>query len=102
MSKTITHKSPYGGEYQLMAQFAKYKNNQVAIKLFDLSDGMPYATATLCVEDNLLKEDEVAIKDYSENEGILQSLIDAKIVEEPHAFIQSNFVKIPICKLVNQ
>ena len=99
MSKTITHKSPYR-EFQLIAEFAKYKNDQVAIKLIDSSDGMPYATATLCVEDNLLKEGEVAIKDYSENEGILNSLIEANIVEPPHAVIQTSFVKIPICKLI--
>lgn len=95
----ITHKSPYG-EYQLSASFAKYANGQTAIKLFDVTDGMPFATATVCVEDNLLKADEVAIKDYSENEGILNSLIEADIVDHPHAFIQTGFVKIPICKLL--
>lgn len=99
--KTINHKTSYG-DFELNLQFAKYQNGQTAIKLIDNQDGMPFATATLCVEDALLKEDEVAIKDYSENVGILQTLIDAEIVEEPHAFIQSNFVKIPICKLVNQ
>ena len=100
MSKTINHTTSYG-EFQLNVEFAKYKNDQVAIKLIDSSDGMPFATATLCVEDDLLKEGEVAIKDYSENEGILNSLIESNIVEPPHAFIQSNFVKIPICKLIS-
>jgi hypothetical protein len=70
---TIKHKSPYG-DYELIAQFGKYKNGQTAIKLIDTADGFPFATATICVEDYLLKENEVAIKDYSENEGILQSL----------------------------
>ena len=98
MSQVI-HKSPYGGEYRLSLQFRTYKNGQTEIRLWDLSDGMPYATATVCVEDNLLKEDEVAIKDYSENAGILDALIEGDIVEHPHAFIQSGFVKIPICKL---
>jgi hypothetical protein len=89
----------YGETYKLSLQFAKYANGQTAIKLFDMADGFPFATATVCVEDNLLKEDEVAIKDYSENAGMLDSLIEAKIVEHPHAFIQSGHVKIPICKL---
>ena len=97
----IEHKTPYG-TYRLSASFAKYANGQTAIRLIDSADGMPYATATVCVEDNLLKEDEVAIKDYSENAGILDSLIEANIVELPHAFIQSGFVKIPICKLVTK
>ena len=93
--KTVNHNG-----YELTAQFAKYKNGQVAIKLTDNADGFPYATATVCVEDNLLNEGEVAIKDYSENAGILQSLIEANIINEPHAFIHNSFVKIPICKLV--
>jgi len=100
--KTITHKSPYGGEYTLSLKFAKYHNGQTAINLIDEDDGMPYATATVCVEDNLLQEGEVAIKDYSENEGILEALIEANIVDHPRAFIQSGFVKIPICKLLTK
>lgn len=86
--------------YELTAQFAKYQNGQTAIKLTDNADGFPYATATVCVEDDLLNEGEVAIKDYSENAGILNSLIESDIIEPPHAYIQSSFVKIPICKLV--
>lgn len=97
---TINHKSPYGGEYKLSLSFAKYQNGQTAIKMFDMEDGFPYATATVCVEDDLLKEDEVAIKNYSENAGILESLIDSGIVDYPHAFIQSQHIKIPVCKLL--
>lgn len=97
----ITHKSPYG-DYELVPSFGRYGNGQTAIKLIDSADGFPFATATVCVEDNLLKEDEVAIKNYSENEGILESLIDAGIIEHPHAFIQSSHVRIPICKLLIQ
>jgi hypothetical protein len=94
----ITHKSPYG-EYQLSLSFAKYANGQTAIKLFDMSDGLPFAVATVSVDDQLL-EDEVAIKDYSENEGILDSLIEAGVIDNPHEFIQSGWVKIPVCKLL--
>jgi len=98
----VIHKSPYGSEYNLSLTFAKYQNGQTAIQLFDMVDGMPYATATVCVEDDLLKEEEVAIKNYSENTGILEALIDAGIVDHPHAFIQSSHVKIPVCKLLSK
>ncbi len=92
--KIITHSG-----YKLGLTFAKYTNGQTVIKLVDMEDGMPFATATVAVENHLLKEDEVAIKDYSENAGILDSLIEADVIEHPHAFIHSGFVKIPICKL---
>lgn len=95
---TIKHKSPFG-EYELTAQIGKYPNGQTRIQLYDVIDGMPYATATAPVEDGILKEGEVAIKDWSENAGILDSLIDGNIIEEPHAYIQSSYVKVPICKL---
>jgi hypothetical protein len=98
---TINHTTSTGDEYRLSVHFSKYRNGQTAIMLFDMSDGFPFATATVCVEDHLLNSDEVAIKDYSENEGILESLIQCNIVEHPRAFIQSGHVKIPICKLKN-
>ena len=92
--KTINHNG-----FELTAQFAKYKNGQVAIKLTDNSDGFPYATATVCIEDDLLNEGEVAIKDYSENEGILNSLIESDIIDHPHAFIWIGHIRVPICKI---
>jgi hypothetical protein len=95
---TIKHKSPFG-EYELTTSISKYANGQTRIQLFDVIDGMPYATATVAVEDGLLKEGEVAIKDWSENAGILDSLVNSDVVEFPHAFIQSGYVKVPICKL---
>ena len=100
-SMTIIHKSNDGETYKLSVHFTKYRNGQTAIQLFDMGDGFPFAMATVCVEDHLLNSDEVAIKDYSENEGILESLIDGEIIEHPHAFIQSDWVKIPVCKLKN-
>ena len=97
--RTIKHESPYG-VYELSLKFGKYKNGQTSINLFDMADGMPYAKATICLDDGLLKENEVAIKNYSENTGILETLIQNRIVEEPHEYIQSGFVNIPICKLL--
>jgi len=100
--QTVNHTSPYGGTYKLQLSFSKYGNGQTKIQLYDVMDGMPYATATVCAEDNLLKEDEVAIKNYSENEGILEALVDGGIVDHPHAFIQTDYVKIPVCKLLSK
>jgi hypothetical protein len=94
----IKHKSPFGGTYRLFESLGKYPNGQTSIRLYDEEDGLPYATATVSVKDQL-EEDEVAIKNYSENEGLLQSLINSKIIDSPHRFIESGFVKIPVCKL---
>jgi hypothetical protein len=56
------------------------------------------ATSHLPLED--ISKDELVVKDYSENEGILQELIRLKIVEAPKRFVRSGFVSLPICKLL--
>jgi hypothetical protein len=43
---------------------------------------------------------EMAIKDYSENAGLLQVLIDAGVVSEPVGYVRSGFVEIPVCDLL--
>jgi len=91
--KTIQHNG-----YTLNLNVAKYGNGQTSIRLIDAEDGMPYATATVSVQETLASN-EVAIKNYSENTGILESLIAADIVENPHRHAESGFVSIPICKL---
>jgi hypothetical protein len=95
----IEHKSPYGdAKYRLIVNVSKYKNGQSAIQLYDAEDGLPYAKATVSVQEQL-EDGEVAIKNYSENSGILESLVSAGVVTEPHRFIYSGFVTIPVCKL---
>jgi hypothetical protein len=54
---------------------------------------------SVTVNLNGLDENEVAIKNYSENEGILDVLVAEGIVKSPHRYVNSGFVKIPICEL---
>ena len=77
----------------------RYVNGQNAIQLVD-SDGMPFMTASVAFDVNIA-DDEVLIKNYSENEGILEALIDANIIEKPYAAIETGFVKLHIAALVN-
>ena len=42
-------------------------------------------------------EAEIAIKDYSECEGVLDALVAAGAVTPPHRFVASGHVEIPIC-----
>ena len=50
--------------------------------------------------DGPMEEDEIAIKDYSENIGMLRTLVGAGIVAEPHRWVRSGFVSIPICRML--
>lgn len=60
-------------------QFGSYVKGGVAIQLFD-TDGCPWATASVWVKP--VANDCVAIKDYSENFGMSDLLIENGIIEE--------------------
>jgi hypothetical protein len=87
-------------EWNCVAVFEKYRNGRTAIQLMDAEDGSPIATATVNLPDFPLAEDRVAIKDYSENEGMLDALVEAGIVEELGLHAETGFVTVPICKLL--
>jgi hypothetical protein len=77
----------------------EYDNKRPALQLVD-SDGMPYCTASVNLPNAVMHPCEMAIKDYSENAGLLQVLIDAGVVSEPVGYVRSGFVEIPVCDLL--
>lgn len=58
-----------------------YSNKRKAILLTEKVTGEPMCTASVNLPSLGLEDGEIAIKDYSENEGILECLIENKIVE---------------------
>lgn len=70
----------------------------ISIVLFD-ANGIQYAKASANPE-YLLDEGYCAVKDYSENSGILAALVEAKIVEDTGATIPSGFVDLILCRLL--
>lgn len=93
-------------------EFAKYSNGRTAIRLLNAEsvddDGFVYpprsmaiATATVNIPDYTdLGKDDVIIKDYSENDGMLSSLINAGIIARPHDRFWTGFVEVYICRLL--
>lgn len=80
----------------------KFYDGTPAIRLHGaegtLDEFEPIATASAYVAD--LADGEVAIKNYSENEGMLNALVEAGIVSEPLYYVTSGYVQIPICTLL--
>ena len=89
----------FGQTRDVVIQLHKYENNRTAIQLIDAIDGQPYATASVNVPDVLLLDNEVLIKDYSENEGMLDFLCRNNIVTSTPNGVQSGFVWLPIAIL---
>lgn len=90
-------------EWNCYLEFDKYvSNDRIAIQLREVSTGEYIACATVNLSNESFNEDEVAIKDYSENEGMLETLIDNKVVSEPVRWSHTNYVDIPICHLLKK
>lgn len=86
------------------------KNKQPALQLYaadtsnnhnkGLQPGEPVMTATSCLVDYPFQEGETAIKNYSENEGILDVLVNSKIIELTGKFAYSGHYSFPVVKLL--
>ena len=79
---------------------ANYENGRVALFLNDVVDGQMVAKCSVNVPDKPLEEDEVFIKTYGENYGMLRTLIEAGVVAPPHKFETVMFNKLPVCKIL--
>ena len=91
---------------------AIYMNNIIALQLKDIDDGSPIATATTNLEDyeekvlQAIKSNGKCytfIKDWSENQGMLSTLINMKIVSEPVTHVSSGYIDdIPLVEVINE
>lgn len=94
--KTMIFNTPYGTKVKLNAYINHYRNNRLCIDLI-CNDGEPWCTATVNIDGIKLNNDEVLIKDYSENEGTLALLKQYNIVKSVRSYINNGYVLIPIC-----
>jgi len=73
---------------------------RVALCLIDADDGEPVSTCTVNLPEEPLADDEVLIKDYSENEGMVEFLVKEGVVERTNRDVRSGYVAIPVCRLL--
>lgn len=71
----------------------------MAIIAEDKRTGEDVAVLTVCLPDHKLPPNYVAIKDYSENQGVLKQLVKEGVIDWPAYESPSGYVNIPICKL---
>lgn len=80
-------------------KIAKYGNKRPAILIED-EMGLPYMTASINVPQLELKDDEVVIKDYSENEGVYEWLLERNIIQPLHRVHRVGMdIGCPVCVL---
>ena len=86
-------------DWNCIVTLTKYRDGNKALVLTDIEDGLPIANASVNLPDHNIPKGYIAIKNYSENEGILSTLVKAGIVDFPTSYVKNGFVEIPVCKL---
>jgi hypothetical protein len=98
--KTFTITAPWDERSTVVRiHLDKYANGRTRINLVDDSDNEPYATATTNLPEVLLLDNEVFIKDYSENQGMLDFLVNNNIVFPTDKWATTGFVEVQVCTL---
>jgi len=77
----------------------RYADDRYALYLKDKHTGERVAVASVNLPSAPMQDGEVAIKNWSENEGILQTLVDADIVSRPIRRVPTGYVFAYICKI---
>lgn len=91
-------------DYKCLVIPAFYNNGRKALKLVE--DGPlceEIATATVNVVAHHCEDDYAYIKDYSENEGMVEALVKAKIIKpQAFCFVTSGHVTIGMYELTEK
>lgn len=91
----LEYKSLFTTYSKCFFKLKKYMNNRTCISLEDEQKG-PVINITINIPDVKIPEGAVAIKNYSENEGILEWLEENGFIKEIIGSIPYNWVSIPI------
>lgn len=92
------HKYGIGQEVKVVVATYYEKPKRPAIILYD-TDGSVFSIASKNTDDPI-NEDEVLIKNYSENEGVIEDLIENKIISKPVRWVGVGYVRLAVCKLL--
>ena len=96
----VKSKMVYRPEGSLELAFEHYANGRKAIQALIPETGEPYATLTVNLPEQPLGDDFIIVKGWSENQGAVDTLRAAYIIEgDPVRFIKTGFVQAPVFKL---
>lgn len=96
----MKYTNKYGKSYDVIIEKANYSNHRTSLLLINKLTGEPIIIATVNLIDEPLEKDEVFIKDWSENEGVLKFLQDNKYVGEVITNVSVGYVFAQKCKLL--
>ena len=92
-------KTPYS-EYDVFLSWGTYSNGRKSLTLIDNADYCPVMTATVNIPEVHIEANEIIIKNYSENEGVLEFLQESGIVGPVKRTVGIGFVSCPVVEVL--
>jgi len=87
-------------QWKCSLAFGEYQNGRTILFLNDNATLEDVLCASVNLPNEALRPNEIAIKNYSENEGVLDALIKHKVVSKPKRYVNLTHVSVPICELL--
>jgi hypothetical protein len=85
--------------YQCRVDIQRYQAGGAPCIRLVSTDGMPIGTATVNVVGVKLGKTECLIKNYSENEGMLEALTEAGILTATDRTVRVGYAEATVCQL---
>lgn len=98
---TFKYQTRWGTECDCFLEYDA-ENHMISMYSIDPDDGCaePFMTVTATPANGAcLMPGFVAVKNYSENEGILDALIALRVLDKPVGKIPAGFVHLDVCKV---
>lgn len=97
--KKIKLRTAYSSrQYPVDVVKAEYEKGGIALIAVESKSGMEFATLTSWIPG--IPEGQVAIKNYSENEGFAQQLVDQGVVRLTGAQLYSGHAAFPLAEVL--
>lgn len=87
----MKYTNKYGDSYNVTINELQYGNKRTALEFIDEEDSSPVLVATVNIPDEYLNPGEIIIKNWSENEGVLEYLQSKGIVSEVIRTVPTGF-----------
>jgi len=87
------------GMWRAQIHWRYYENSRRAMELIT-KDGEVICVATINIPEVDVPDGHVLIKNWSENEGVLESLLENGVIEDTGIRIPTGYVEAALCKVL--
>lgn len=99
--KTILLKVKFGKPIEVLIDKSHYLHKNMQNSLVGTTrNGEKFAVFSINLVEEKQNKNEIFIKDYSENSGFMEQLIQHGLISKPKRIIEKEFVDIYVCDLL--